>query len=131
MRRLFILGGTCALLLTLASPCSAAINYNSSKSNSGNFVLTYSPNAASGAQAAAILGDLDKMGARVLDESTLRGILKTHGARTDHIRKIIIEPVKNGRPDGAIFLLENPTDEAQARSAYDQNTGSHVGRRAH
>jgi hypothetical protein len=131
MTRLFILGGICGLLLAMPSPCSAGVNYNSSKSNTGNFVLTYSPDVVSGAQAAAILGDLDKTGAQVMDETTLRGILKTHGVRNDHIRKIIIEPVKSGRQDGAIFLLENPRDEAQARSAYDRNTASHFGRRAH
>jgi len=131
MKPLLILGTVCALLVTLASPCPAAKQYNSSHSNRGNFVLTYSSDVVNEAQANATLADLEKLGARVVDETTLRGILKAHGVRTDLIKKVIIEAGKSGRKDGTIFLLEDQKDEAQARSASDPNHGHVAGRRAY
>jgi hypothetical protein len=131
MKRLLILGAISGLLVTMVSRCSAAKQYDSSHSNTGNFVLTYNPDIVNEAQATATLGDLEKMGERTVDETTLRAILKTHGVRTDRIKKVIIEAGKTGRKDGTIILLENPKDEAEARSTIDPNSGHPIGRRAH
>jgi hypothetical protein len=117
------------LLLTMPSRSSASINYNSSKSNSGNFVVSYNPDVVTQAQAKAILDDLDKKGQGAVDESTVKFIMHAHGVLQGKIKKIIIESGKSGQKRVTILLLADPAEEAQARGAIDKMSGQSVGKR--
>ena len=117
MKRFLMLAAIGGVLTMTAPRASAGLNYSASKSNTGNFSIAYHNQLVSADQAAAVLNDLDKMGRRALDETALRGILKSHGVPADRIRKIVIEPGKSGRSGGTILLLANPQDEAQARDS--------------
>ena len=123
MKRLLILGAIGGLVVTLASVSMAATTVKSSKSNTSDRVMVYSTKVVSEAQVAAILAELDKQGAKVVDEATLRGILKKHGVPTDRITRVVIEPSKRGRKDGTIILLDNPADEAHARQIAVSDSG--------
>jgi hypothetical protein len=131
MKGLLILGAISGLLLTIPSRSSAAVNYNSSKSNTGNFVISYNPDVVTQAQAKAILDDLDKKGQGAVDESTVKFIMHAHGVLQGKINKIIIEPPKRGQKGVTILLLADPADEAQARGAVDKSSGQTSGKRMH
>jgi hypothetical protein len=117
MNRLLVLGAIGILLAAFALPSSAAAKYSSSKSSTGNFVLSYS-DVVTLAQAGAILADLEKPDQPV-DEPGVRDILKNQGVQNDHIRKIIIEPGPDGSKGATILLLAYPADEGAARAAID------------
>ncbi len=120
MQRLLMLVAI-GVLLTVAAPrSSAALNYNSSKSNTGNFVIAYT-DPVTRAQADAILADLEKAG-RSPDETGVRGILSTHGVQSDSIGKIIIDKGPSGSKGATILLLKDPGDENAARSAANITT---------
>ena len=113
MRRLFPIVVITGLLVAMASICFAATNLNSSRSNI--YRLVYDPEVVTPAQAAAILGDLDRIG-RVkgaFAETRLLGILKNHGVQVGNIKKIVT------REDGTIILLRNPADLPQAIAVSD------------
>jgi hypothetical protein len=129
MKRLLILAAVSGLLVTMPSRCSAAKTYNSSHSNTGNFVLSYNPEVVTQAQAKAILDDLDKKGQGAVDESTVKFIMHAHGVLQGKINKIIIEPPKRGQKGVTILLLADPADEAQARGSIDKLSGQSAGRR--
>lgn len=113
MKLLLILGAISGLLMTIASLSWAKSNLNSSRSNI--YRIIYDDQVMTQSQATAIGGALDKMGQRVVDETTLRGILKDNGVQIDRIKRVIIEAARSGRKDGTIILLESPADEARAR----------------
>ena len=98
------------ILLAVAGLLLAGLNYNASKSNTGNFVISYDSGIVTQAQASAILADLEKNAPKAIDESAVRSLLRKHGVSADRIKKIVIEP-------GKILLLEDPADEARARAA--------------
>lgn len=115
MGRLLMLGAIGVLVVAFAPRSSAAIHYNSSKSNTGNFVLSYNPDMVTQAQAGAVLADLEKPG-HPADEYGVRDVLEKQGVQNDHIRKIIIEPGPGGKGT-TILLLVEPGDEKAARDA--------------
>jgi hypothetical protein len=103
------------LLTTTSSP--AASNLNSSRSNL--YRLTYPTDLVSGAQAKAILVDLDRLGPA--DEAKLKRWLaanfKRHGIAADRVKKIVILPKSKELREIAIILLTDPADESQAAAA--------------
>jgi len=114
--------GVCAkvgvLLAAVAVLCAFGLNYNASKSNTGNLVLTYSSSRVSAAQASAVLAELEKAG-KTPDETTVRRILQKNGVQAEGIRKIVISGIvhSGGGKGYGILLLEKPEDEAGARAA--------------
>jgi len=87
----------------------AGLNYNASKSNTGNIVVC-SP-AVSGAQVATIMREIDR--ASALTEADVRGYLTKAGVKQGVIAKIIIEQA-GGKT--TVLLLDDPDDETKARS---------------
>ncbi|MDD5543967.1 MAG: hypothetical protein PHX83_12410 [Acidobacteriia bacterium] len=130
--KIAVLTGLVAMASNIAV---ASINYNSSKSNSGNIVLVYPEHLVTAPQAAAILSELEKTSSKgpVRDE-TVRGISKKLGVQIERI-KLIKTTSRNAGPDSTkensknnngavqrksmsvIFMLENPEDEPQAIKA--------------
>ena len=110
---------TPGLLLAIAATLLAfGLNYNASKSNTGNFVLAYSPDRLTAAQAAAVLNDMEKSG-KTPDEAFVRVVLqKQGGMKGAALQKIVItERTGTGGKGYTILLLEKPEDEATARAA--------------
>ena len=93
----------------------AGLNYNASKSNTGNIVVHSS--SVSGAQAASILRDIDKASAPT--EADVRGYLATAGVKPGAIAKIVIEQT-GGKT--TVLLLDDAGDEGKARSAANITT---------
>lgn len=116
MKRLLVLGAIGVLFAAFAPASHAAAKYSSSKSNDGNFVLSYDPNIVTQAQAAAILTDLEKPD-QPIDEPGVRDVLREEGVQNDSIKKVVIEPGPNGSKGATILLLAKPADETAARSA--------------
>ena len=114
MKPFATLAAIAGLLVTMLSLSWAATNLNSSRSNI--YRLTYPVDLVSGAQAKAILAELDKFGPA--DEAKLKHWLasnfKKHGIAADRVKKIVILPKSKDLKETAIILLTNPADEAQA-----------------
>jgi hypothetical protein len=114
MKPLAALAALAGLFVTILSLSWAATNLNSSRSNI--YRLTYPTDLMSGAQARAILADLDQLGPA--DEAKLKRWLaanfKKHGIAPDRIKKIVILPKGKDLKETAILLLTNPADESQA-----------------
>ncbi len=89
------------------------LNYNASKSNTGNICVH--PTSVSEAQAAKILAEVDK-GSQPPTEASVRAILTATGIKQGSFKSIIIEP-NSSTHKFTILLLANPTDEKAARSA--------------
>ena len=98
------------IVLAAAVSLFAGLNYNASKSNTGNIIVT--PSSVSGGQAAAILREIDK--ASALTEADVRGYLTKAGVKPGAIAKIVIERT-GGKT--TVLLLDDPNDETKARSA--------------
>lgn len=110
---------TAALLLASAAALSAfAINYNSSKSNSGNIVVA--PPSVTGAQANAILASIDKSRGTPT-EASIRALLTATGVKQGAIKSIVIE---QNQGKTTVLLLENSTDETAARASASKVTGT-------
>jgi hypothetical protein len=108
------------VVLAAAGALSAfAINYNSSKSNSGNIVV-HSPTVTE-TQAAAILASLDKS-RQAPTEAAIQGFIKAAGVKQGAIKAIIIEP-NQGKTN--VLLLDDPADEKTARAAMINAASSH------
>jgi hypothetical protein len=112
-KHLFVIAQVGAVLAAVSA--LAAINYNSSKSNTGNIVVHSS--SVSGAQAAAILREIDK--ASALTEADVRGYLTKAGLKPGAIAKIVIEQT-GGKT--TVLLLDDPADETKARSVANITT---------
>jgi hypothetical protein len=113
--------GAIAVGFALAASLSAfAINYNSSKSNSGNFALSYPDEVLSQAQAAAVLTELDKAG-KAPTEAVVREILAKQGVPASRVKTVrLIGITSGGGSKGyGIMLLEDPADEATARASLE------------
>ncbi|HLW75457.1 MAG TPA: hypothetical protein VKS01_00710 [Bryobacteraceae bacterium] len=93
----------------------AAINYNSSKSNTGNILVA--PEVVTSAQAAAILADLEKSG-KTPDEGEVRAAAAKHGVPKGLIKKVNITGITSGGGSKGygITLLADPADEAAANA---------------
>jgi hypothetical protein len=108
----------CALLVLAATLSAFAVNYNASKSNTGNIVIVYSPDRVTQVQATAVLAQLEKLGAAP-DEAAMREILKKQGVQADGIKQIVVTAIASNAGSKAygILLLEKAEDEAAAREA--------------
>jgi type IV secretory pathway protease TraF len=93
----------------------AGLNYNASKSNTGNIVVHSS--SVSGAQAASILREIDKASAPT--EADVRGYLTKAGVKPGAIAKIVIETT-DGKT--TVLLLDDAGDESKARSVANITT---------
>jgi hypothetical protein len=102
----------------MSSLSAFRINYNSSKSNSGNFTLSYPDGVLSQAQAAAVLAEFDK-GGQAPTEAVVRQILTKQGVAATRLKAVrIIGMTSGGGSKGyGIMLLEDPADEATARAS--------------
>ena len=98
------------ILLALCLSVSAGLNYNASKSNTGNIVLAHT-STVSEAQASAVLAELDKS-RQTPSESALRNSLTKAGVKQVTKMKIIVES-KDGKT--IVLLLDDPGDEKNAR----------------
>jgi len=103
------------IVLAAAVSLFAGLNYNASKSNTGNVIVT-PPSVGSG-QAAVILREIDEASAPT--EADVRGYLTKAGVKPGVIAKIIIEQT-GGKT--TVLLLEKPDDETKARSVVNTNT---------
>jgi type IV secretory pathway protease TraF len=106
---------TTGIVLAAAVSLFAGLNYNASKSNTGNIIVT--PPSVGPAQAVVILREIDK--ASALTEADVRGYLTKAGVKPGAIAKIVIEQV-DGKT--TVLLLEKPDDETNARSVVNTNT---------
>jgi hypothetical protein len=104
------------MIATLVATSAFALNYNSSKSNTGNIVIAY-PSTVSDAQAAGALAELEKTH-QTPTEAAVRPILTAKGVKQGGM-KIIIEQ-KDGKTN--ILLLADQNDEQKARAAINLNS---------
>ena len=119
MKNLLMLGAIGLLLAFIAPRSSAREKYESRKSHTGDFVLSYDPNFVTGAQAAAVLDDLERS-EEPTDEPAVREILRKQGVQNESIRKVIIENRPGGGKGATILLLGRPAEETAARSAVSE-----------
>jgi hypothetical protein len=113
--------GTSVVGLAVAVSLSAfGLNYNASKSNTGNFTLSYPDDVLSRAQAAAVLAELDKAG-KAPTEAVVRQILTQQGVSASRVKTIRVIGITSagGSKGYGIMLLENPDDEATARASLE------------
>jgi len=106
-----------AVLPAAAPSLSAfALNYNSSKSNTGNIVVH--PSSVTEAQATAILAMIDKR-RQAPTQASIEAYLEVTGVKQGSIKSIIIEP-NQGKI--TVLLLADPSDEKNARGAANVTT---------
>ena len=105
----------------MSSLSAFSINYNSSKSNTGNFTLSYPDGVLSQAQAAAVLAEFDKAG-QAPTEAVVRQILTKQGVPAARVKTVrVIGITSGGGSKGyGIMLLEDAADEATARSSLEK-----------
>lgn len=105
------------LLLAAAALLSAfGLNYNASKSNTGNIVVH--PSNVSEAQASAVLASLDAS-RDTPTEAAVRGHIAKAGIKPGAIKRIIIE--RNAQGKSNVLLLADPGDEAPARTSLSRS----------
>jgi hypothetical protein len=119
MKNLLMLGAIGLLLAFFAPRSSARVKYESRKSHTGDFVLSYDPNFVTGAQAAAVLDDLERS-EEPTDEPAVREILRRQGVQNESIKKVVIEKHPGGGKGATILLLGRPAEETAARSAISE-----------
>jgi hypothetical protein len=111
-------------LAAVASISWASINLNSSRSNV--FIVIYSADVMSQAQATAMLAELDKIGPA--DEARLRLWLpanfRKHGVQGDKVKTIVILPVDKTHKQIRIMLVTNSAEEAQPRLIAVSDSGT-------
>jgi hypothetical protein len=105
----------------LISALSAfGLNYNASKSNTGNFTLSYPDEVLSQAQAAAVLAEFDKIG-QAPTEAVVRQILTKQGVAATRVKAVRVMSygmtASGGHKGYGIMLLEDPADEETARTS--------------
>jgi hypothetical protein len=106
-----------ALLLPAALSLSAfGLNYNASKSNTGNYVLVHTSTVTE-AQAAAILAEMEKSH-RTPTEAALRSLMTAKGVKQGTM-KLIIEQ-QDGK--NVVLMLDDPSEEKKARGATNPNS---------
>lgn len=98
------------MALAVVSLYAFGLNYNASKSNTGNIVVH--PTSVSDGQAAAILADLDK-GKQAPTEASVKQYMKAHGVQQGAIKQIVIE---NTGGKTTVILLDDPGDLVKARA---------------
>ena len=104
----FLLAGTLSLF-------AFSVNYNASKSNTGNIVVHTS--SVTEAQAAAILAEIDKS-RQAPTEAALRSLMTAQGIKQGKMKLIIQQ--KDGK--NIVLMLDDPADEKKARDAANSAT---------
>lgn len=106
------------LLAGVVSLVAFGLNYNASKSNTGNIIVT--PDYVTKAQAAAILAEVEKTG-KTPDEAAVRTVMTRHGVPSDRIKKVVIGITSSGGSKGyGIMLLDDPANEGAARQEMER-----------
>lgn len=106
-----------AFLLAAAAALAAfGLNYNASKSNTGNIVVH--PTSVTEAQATAILASIEK-GRQPPTEAAIQGYVKAAGVKQGVIKSILIEP---NQGKSTVLLLADPGDAQAARGAANTAT---------
>jgi hypothetical protein len=116
MKHWFLAAAIAVLLVAVPSLPAFALNYNSSKSNTGNIVVH--PPLVTEAQANAILAMIDKE-RQAPSQASIEAYLKAAGVKQGSIKSIIVEP-NQGKT--TVFLLADPSDEKNARGAANVTT---------
>ena len=107
---------TIAVLMAAPSLSAFGLNYNASKSNTGNIVVH--PSSVTEAQASAILAMIDKE-RQAPSQASIEGYLKAAGVKQGSIKSIVVEPAQGKT---TVFLLADPSDEKNARGAANVTT---------
>ena len=107
---------TIAVLVAASSLSAFGLNYNASKSNTGNIVVH--PSSVTEAQASAILAMIDKE-RQAPSQASIEGYLKAAGVKQGSIKSIVVEPAQGKT---TVFLLADPNDEKNARGAANVTT---------
>ena len=107
---------TIAVLVAAPSLSAFGLNYNASKSNTGNIVVH--PSSVTEAQASAILAMIDKE-RQAPSQASIEGYLKAAGVKQGSIKSIVVEPAQGKT---TVFLLADPSDEKNARGAANVTT---------
>jgi hypothetical protein len=108
-----------AIAMSLAATSSLSafgLNYNASKSNTGNIVVH--PSSVTEAQATAILAMIDKE-RQAPNQASIEEYLKVTGVKQGSIKSIIVEP-NQGKT--TVLLLADPSDEKNARGVANVTT---------
>jgi hypothetical protein len=105
---------SCGLLITIAPHSSAGLNYNASKSNTGNIVV-HPEGVFTADQVLRITKMVDQASPGKLDEAAVRGFLKqAAGSKEASIKAIVVERNPGGK-GSSILLLADPKDVDTAR----------------
>ncbi len=99
------------IALAAVSLWAFGLNYNASKSNTGNIVVY--PESVTGAQATALLAEVDK-GKTAPTEVTIKANLSKNGVKQGVVKQIVIE---NTAGKTTVLLLDDPADLTKARAA--------------
>jgi hypothetical protein len=106
-----------AIVLAVPSLGWGTSNLNLSKSNL--YRLTFPADLVSKEQAAAMLAELDRLGAA--DEATLKKWLPANfrrfGVAPERVKKVLVLAPGKAGPQTAIILLTDPADESRALAA--------------
>jgi hypothetical protein len=110
--------GAIAVFLTAAAMTVAAATSNLNLSKSNFYKVTYHTNIVTGAQAAAMLAELDKLGRMDVErlKQWLPANFKRFGIEPRLVKKTVILPAGEAGNEVAIILLSDPADEANARA---------------
>lgn len=103
------------LLAATLSLFAFSVNYNASKSNTGNIVVH--PSSVTEAQAAAILAEIDKS-RQAPTEAALRSLMTAQGIEQGKMKLIIQQ--KDGK--NIVLMLDDPADEKKAQDAVNSAT---------
>jgi type IV secretory pathway protease TraF len=114
MKHRFAIAAIVVLLAAAVSLSAFGLNYNASKSNTGNVILAHT-SSVSEAQAAAVLARIDES-RRAPSAAALRGYLTAAGVKHDSMT-ILIE---QDQGKTVILLLDDRGDEQKARDAAKQ-----------
>ena len=123
MRRLVQLGGA-AFFLVAAAAATATSNLNLSKSNV--YRLAYHANLLTGAQAKAMLAELDRLGpvSEARMKQWLPANFRRFGVDPALVKKTVFLPAGKAAPEAVILLLADPADEAAAFATTVKSTTS-------
>ena len=108
---LILVGAVTSLLVVMGSMAWAASNLNMSKSNCCRYV--YDRTVVTPAQAAAIGGELDKIGPGINEAKVLQ-LLRARGINAPNLIVRIVPAGQGGGKTPTILIVTSP-DEAQAR----------------
>jgi hypothetical protein len=105
-----------ALFLSAAAMTVAAATSNLNLSKSNLYRMTYHANIVTGAQAAALLSELDGLGPMDVEKlkAWLPANFRRFGIEPRLVKKTVVLPAGQAGREAAIILLSDPADEAKA-----------------